>query len=367
MNDDNILATTAARVFDDLAPLATRSAAADDTWQAELWQTLEEHGMTLAAVPEHLGGAGATLSDAFTLLTVAGRHSAPAPLAETFLAGWLLSTAHMQVPRGPLSIVAADKHTELVLRPHGQGWQLRGYARRVPWARHAEHLVLLATGDSRDYVVCVPRSACAVVHGDNLAGEPRDDVRFDDVVLRDLQVVPAGHGIDHDALKLMGACARACQMAGALDRVLDLALRYVSERVQFGRALAKFQAIQHQLATLAGEAAAAAVAADSAAIAIEALGPALAAFDIAAAKIRCGAAAGSGAAIAHQVHGAMGFTEEYPLHHATRRLWSWRDDFGNEAYWAERLGAQVCVRGGDALWLSLSSPGDVTARSSAPA
>ena len=50
--------------------------------------------------------------------------------------------------------------------------------------------------------------------------------------------------------------------------------------------------------------------------------------------MRVGEAAGDGAAIAHQVHGAMGFTYEHSLHHFTRRLWAWREEFGNESFWA---------------------------------
>ena len=101
--------------------------------------------------------------------------------------------------------------------------------------------------------------------------------------------------------------------------------------------------------------AAAGVAADAAACVIQQHGLAQAELAIAAAKLRTGEAAGNGAAIAHQVHGAMGFTQEYPLHYATRRLWSWRDEFGNESYWAERLGAMLLARGGDALWLDLTA------------
>ena len=76
---------------------------------------------------------------------------------------------------------------------------------------------------------------------------------------------------------------------------------------------------------------------------------------MATAKIRAGEAAGTGAAIAHQVHGAMGFTREYSLHQATRRLWSWRDDFGAESVWAISLGEMIAGRGADALWPTLTT------------
>jgi acyl-CoA dehydrogenase len=63
-----------------------------------------------------------------------------------------------------------------------------------------------------------------------------------------------------------------------------------------------------------------------------------------------GEATGKVAEVCHQVHGAMGFTQEHPLHFATRRLWSWRDEFGHETFWQERIGRMVCSAGGEALW-----------------
>jgi acyl-CoA dehydrogenase len=136
-------------------------------------------------------------------------------------------------------------------------------------------------------------------------------------------------------------------MAGALDRVLSLAVDYATERQQFGRPIARFQAIQHQLAVLAGEAAAAGRAADAAA---ETLGRPDFPIQVAAAKARAGEAAGIAAEIAHQVFGAMGFTHEHILHHFTRRLWAWRDEYGRESLWQEQLGARIADGGPERLW-----------------
>ena len=147
----------------------------------------------------------------------------------------------------------------------------------------------------------------------------------------------------------VGALLRAAQMAGAMEAALDLATTYANDRVQFGRPIGKFQAIQQQLALLAEEAAASLVAVESAAISL-AEGRQSAEFALAAAKIRAGEAAGTVAEIAHQVHGAIGFTEEHSLHYLTRRLWSWRDEFGDEAYWAGLLGRRIAAAGGAGLW-----------------
>ncbi len=138
------------------------------------------------------------------------------------------------------------------------------------------------------------------------------------------------------------------QIAGALEKILEQSVQYALDRSQFGRPIAKFQAVQHNLATLAGEVAAAGAAADLAAEACAGPEPGIA--EVAIAKVRAGEAAGTGAAIAHQVHGAMGFTYEHSLHHATRRLWAWREEFGNEAVWATRLGQMVAAEGADRLW-----------------
>jgi len=57
------------------------------------------------------------------------------------------------------------------------------------------------------------------------------------------------------------------------------------------------------------------------------------------------------------MHGAIGFTQEHRLHYWTRRLWSWRDEFGNEAFWARRLGGAVAAAGADRLWHGITAAG----------
>src|SRR5947208_1449571 len=141
-------------------------------------------------------------------------------------------------------------------------------------------------------------------------------------------------------------------MAGALESCLTQAVRYATERKQFGKPIGNFQAIQQNLAVLAGHVAASGIAAESAFRAAERND---ARFEIAVAKVRVGEAAGVGAGIAHQTHGAIGFTYEHSLHFATRRLWSWRAEFGSENAWARQLGRAVAARGADALWSDLTA------------
>ena len=348
MSVDQIIVDTAAKLMQEHCPAAVINDAEAGTWPAALGAALEESGLTLTWVPDDLGGAGAGVLDGFAVLKEAGRFAVPAPLAETLLAGLLLSRAGLAPSPGPVTIAPVDAAERLSLAADGR---LSGVARRVPFARWAERIVVLAHRGNETVLALVPTGACAVAPGKSLAGEPRDDVSFDGA--RPEQIARAPSGLDAALIEHLGAAARAMQMAGALQRILDLSVQQATDRVQFGRPIGKFQAIQHGLAQLAGEAAAASAAADAAAEAIEAWQGALdaaAQIEIAAAKIRVGDAAGAGAAIAHQTHGAMGFTYEHTLHHSTRRLWSWRDEFGSEAQWAIRLGRVVADHGADGLW-----------------
>ena len=152
-----------------------------------------------------------------------------------------------------------------------------------------------------------------------------------------------------------GAFAKVCMAAGALDRILEMAIDYVNTREQFGRPLAKFQAVQQSLAILAVEAAAVNSAGAGSALALD-HGDAM--FEIAAAKLRTNQAIGIGTAIAHQAHGAIGFTQEYPLHPFTRRLNHWRTEYGNDRYWSEKLGSEVVKIGADELWFEVTRRSD---------
>ena len=150
------------------------------------------------------------------------------------------------------------------------------------------------------------------------------------------------------------ALARTAQIAGALQSALERSIAYALERKQFGRPIGQFQAVQQQLALFGAETAAATCASRSAAIAASAGD---ASFQIAAAKLRANQAIGVATATAHQVHGAIGFTREYALRHATQRLWSWRSEYGNDRYWSEQLGRAVIERGADTFWgLYLTEP-----------
>ena len=347
-----MLIDAAERVFADHCTQHVVEEAKKNGWSQALWQVLERTQLTLVSVPEERGGAGGSLSDLGAVLRVAGRYSAPAPLAETaMLAGWMLAASGLDVPAGPLAAGPSGRDETPILRREYANWTVSGEFKRAPWARIAAHIAIVAEYEGRAYVARVDRSRCTAKAGFNLAWEPRDDVRFAAVSLRADDVAPAGPGVTRRALYERGALARAVLMAGALDRALELSIEHARNRVQFGRAIAKFQAIQQELALFADEVAAAAAAAMSAVGAVERGERSIA---VACAKLRAAEAANTGAEIAHQIHAAIGVTEEYALHHSTLRLQAWRAEFGSEVEWGEWLGEGILAAGADRLWPTLT-------------
>ena len=374
MSDD--LINTVDRLAAEHCGPALREAAEQGRWPADLWQALEETGLTKAALPEHAGGAGLDFAEAMLVLQRSAWHALPVPLMETMLAGRMLSAAGLAVPDGALTIAPVLATEQLALSKSPKGWAVTGQARRVPWGAQCAHGLIVATFDGQEMAGllacdalnpgvlnrqtpfdtnCVPCPEFVEGSGRtvlpeqcrNLAGEARAGLRFEaQPLLTCAPLQDARARLQHE-----GALMRSVQMRGALEHALELSLRYAKERVQFGRPIGAFQAVQHMLALLAGQVAASGAACDAA---VQAAGEQADAFWSAVAKARVGEAAGKGAEIAHQVHGAMGFTRDHGLHQLTRRLWSWRDEFGSEAYWQERLGCEAAARGADALWPMLT-------------
>ena len=346
-----IVADTVTRIFTDLADPQTVNRTKDERWKDELWRALTESGLTLAWVPEKLGGADGSVADGFEVLRVAGRFAAAVPLAETLLAGWLLARAGIASPSGAMTIAPARPNDRVTLKADGT---LSGRASGIPFAKSADHIVVVAK-KGKDTLVALARAKdCRINDGQNLAGDASNSVVFDGA--EPISTAPA----PPDALTelmLMGSTVRSVQTAGALETVLSVSVAYANERIAFEKPIGKFQAVQQNLARLAGEVAAALAVSGSAADTLaqnESVDEA-AFLEATSAKIRCAEAAAEGAAIAHQVFGAIGFTNEHVLHRFTLRILAWRDDFGNESYWANELGTRVAQRGADEFWPLVAS------------
>lgn len=292
---------------------------------AQLWKQAEALGLPLVGISEEFGGSGGTLVDLLAILSAAGEFAVPLPLAQTHLAAWLMAGAGLPVPAGPLT-VAPGTAADVLSVAAGKA---SGTLHDVPWARGAEAIVMLAGSD----VVVVKPTDCTITPGTDLAGMPRDIVTFTDAAVT---VGPSVAGADE--LFLRGALVTAAQLAGAIEAASSITQQYVAERVQFGKPVGQFQAVQQHVVTLAQMAAMTSLNVVRAGLAAMA---GSAAFEICCLKQVADKNATLAYRAAHQAHGAIGMTQEYRLQLVTRRLLSWRAQFGDEQQLALRIGQAV--------------------------
>jgi acyl-CoA dehydrogenase len=346
-----LLLDAAARLFADGVTEEVQEGVEAGTFPRELWSAIEDNGLPLALVPESEGGVGLGIADAMAVLRLAGAFALPLPLAETMLGQWALAAAGLTPADGPLAIAPADPRDTFEAVLDGGRWTVRGRAPRVPWALPGGRCVLVCgtatTGGSS--VALVQPSPHELEPRRSPAGEPQAGIVLRSHAVVDGSLAPAPKIVDGQRLLELYALARTALMAGALERVLDLTLEHAQGRVQFGKPIGRFQAVQQQVAQLAGESAIVGAAVEAAAAAVEAEATG-ASFAVAAAKARASAAAAPACAIAHQLHAAIGFTREHVLHRFTRRLWAWRDEGGSESFWWQRAGERLLEDGGDGLW-----------------
>jgi acyl-CoA dehydrogenase len=352
------LQAAATSVLSARCELERIDAAVDKGYDLELWQTLEQLGLTLISVPESAGGSGGSVAELASVLGPVGEYSGAIPLAETaLLAGWLIATAGKRVPVGPMTGVQAPADFITHRDPNGT-WRLDGRLDAVGWGGAVAQIALVLRYRADEFVVCLdPDSVVTTSRRRNLAGERRDSVQVSCIVPADrMYPVPAG---TYDELSVRAALGRAVLLAGASERALALTLRYTNERRQFGRAISAFQAVQHELARIASEVVLTSAAVSMAVATADRAGFADPAtwFAVWSAKGQASQAASVIAKTAHQLHGAMGFTHEHPLRLSTMRLWAWRDEDGSQWQCFDRAGRDAIAATADGLWPMLTSTG----------
>ena len=286
----------------------------------KLWQAIEASGFCDALLSEAQGGAGLGLKDAFELFSACGEHLLPVPLAQTQLARALLAQGGLRAPAGAVALAGVSAAV-------GTGDELLlGYGAVADW---------LQLGDGHSLRLFDMQDAQREPLGDNSL-----DAR---VRLPATAALTLPSAVD---LRAQQALLLAAQMAGSMSQVFSRSLQYANERVQFGRSIGKFQAIQHQLAQMAEHVQAATMAARlGCATALTVADP----LACAVAKAATSAAVVPVCGFAHAVHGAIGITQEYDLQLHTRRLQAWRTAAGSESHWNERVGRALLASPHDSL------------------
>src|SRR3979411_2132888 len=244
-----MLLETAARFFPQRCGREVVNGVEKGAWPADLWKEIEEMGLPLIAVPEDKGGVGGTLADIVALRRLAGSHAVPLPLAETSLANLLMATAGGEPKPGPSTLALGNLQLS--------GGRLSGKVERVPFASVADRFVAVVGGT----LAVVARANAKIEAKPSHAGEPYGTVSFDNAAAE----FSAASPVSAERAFELAALMRAMQMAGAADTGLRTAADTSKQRVQFGRSISTFQAIQHMLAELASCVAATIASAEAAA------------------------------------------------------------------------------------------------------
>jgi len=346
VNED--LVALLADVFADKCTTETVEAA-EGGWSQDLWASLDELGLTAVGVDEEAGGSGGGLRDALTIVRVAAGYAAPVPLAHTLVVG-PESRRRFELPHRP-GATAVALYGRLAVEETAEGGVVRGSIESVPYARQAQNLIVVAENGDQDVAVELDASVLSWTERTNVAGEPRADAAIS------VHVDQVAHGIapagTRETVRDAEALAQSWALVGAMQKVGELVTTYTRQREQFGRPLSSFQAVKQLAAVVAGEISVATAAASAAAMHFELGGASR--FPVAAARVRCAAAVAPVSRHAHQLHGAIGYTREYPLHQFTRRLWAWRDEGRTQRQWTQLAGERVLAAGAENLWASIAS------------
>ena len=341
-----MLADTVTKLFSDIY----ESSCHTDTQNSDHWHRIESLGLPSLMRDEADGGFNGQWQDAVMVARCAGYYAINQPLVETLLGGYALRCLGSS-SSGGASTVAHCGSTDLTQ-------QQRGYHISAELSDVAGgcDLPVFISGSfkGRHFLAQLnPGDACRRSPRTNIAGEPRCSIHLQETPLQTLCWLDQPINL-HNLAALL-SCA---QIAGCLQRLVDMCVQYASEREQFGRPISQFQVIQHGISQLAEQAAAVTCATEAAAQALDRDGLQTTDFEIAAAKLRANIAIPLATNIAHQVHGAIGFTEEHQLHLFTRRLLAWRNEYGNNRFWAKRLGHWCLQHRTDGLWQALTARSD---------
>jgi acyl-CoA dehydrogenase len=327
-----LLTESAARLFAD-APATHGGVMNRPAWDAAV-----EAGFHRLLLSEDSGGVGDEFDAASAVALQAGAHAPSMPLVETIVANWCLQNTGL-TPLDSPAIVVFARDIGGTVKDGVLTWTT---AFTVPWPNETQVLVL-----GPDFIA--PLSPLPPGNpGLSLAG---------DIVL---SVPPSTTGVRvntapaqiYDKAFALMALLKASMIVGAMETVLDMSIDYANTRVQFGRPIGKFQAIQHMLAQMSGEVAAAAAAVQSAAALF---GTDKGLWATAIAKGIASEAVQLVSTHAHQSHGAIGYTEEFSLQRFTRRMWIWRDEAGSDSYWYDRIGAAAFANNENGLWSSITA------------
>jgi alkylation response protein AidB-like acyl-CoA dehydrogenase len=326
------------------------------------WRAVAGLGWLGFALPEKAGGQGASLLDLGLLVEECGRAVAPFALFAVWTGGLALQALGTPAQKKTWlpAIAGGDKQVALAvteraaaLEPSAMTTTVTRRGRSVVVQGEKDFVLQGVTADAflvagRDgrhgvSVVLVPKDAKGVTVKPlaTFAKDRQSTVKLRNVTLPADALCAAPGAAWPKLEKLRRTCATllCCDLVGGADAVLDMTVRYVGEREQFGAKLGTFQAVQQMVAVMAIELEGARHVARQA---LWRLAEGLPAErEVAIAKAWVGRAYREITLMAHQLHGGAGYVVEHPLHRHTLRAKQAELLFGTSEDWLDSLADQM--------------------------
>lgn len=310
---------------------------------SSLWTRFEEAGLPSVGVAESAGGSGGTAAELAVIVETAGGFGAGVPIIETSIARWILAEANSSelfegfITAGLVELTESDLLTRAPLSVPA-----------IAWGRHADHVILCPI-QGRPVVISTADAGVAVEPKVDISGFPKDTI----TVAADAGRVIVEHPPAADVILARFAVLRAAALTGAITATYELTRNYVRTREQFGAPLVTIPAVASGVATVRTKVLEASAALKAAIPNTSEDGAAQRVLSAFAARVVAARCASDTARLAHQLHGAIGTTAEYPLHRLTTALWAWRDADLGELAWAQMLGARAITQGEASMWAEI--------------
>jgi alkylation response protein AidB-like acyl-CoA dehydrogenase len=331
----------------------------------ELWRRLAELGWAGLLVPSGLGGSDGSILDVVLLVEEMGRACLPGPFVPSaVVATTLVLAAASEAQRRRLlpALATGERVAALALVEDRGSWDPADVALacRVPGRLTGRKLFVRDAHAADDLVVAVregedvgllwlpvDRPGIHRARQDSIGDERLFEVSFDGVAVgSEDRLGPAAAGRGGAALESAlraGALARTAEMVGAARRVFDLVVEHAKTRVQGGRPIGGYQAIQHACADMVRDADAARGLLHAAAWRLAEGLPAEA--DVAMAKAYAATACLAVARRGHQVLGAISYCDEHPIHLLHKRILAASVDCGEADRHLETVAREIGLAG----------------------
>jgi alkylation response protein AidB-like acyl-CoA dehydrogenase len=324
-----------------------------------LWRRMAELGWPGLLIPLELGGSGGSLLDVILLTEEMGRAALPGPFVPSAVVATSLVLAAgspAQQKRLLPALAAGERVATLALVEENGSFDLDGVALTcaipgrltgrklfVRDAHIADDLVVAVRVGADPSLILLPtdRPGIARLPLDTISGEKVFEVTFDGVAVRPEDLLGRTGGAAEllaPALRA-GALARTAEMVGGAQRVLELAVEHAKTRVQGGRPIGGYQAIQHACADLVRDVDASRALLYAAAWRASEGRPADA--DVALAKAYASEACLAVARRGHQIFGAISYCEEHPLHLVHKRIQAAGLEFGDSSHHLETIARAI--------------------------